>query len=97
MTRETVRKSIERVMRYSGGIRRSDAHGFTIARVIPSGGGGYEEWRICCGSGIAGNSDVWWMEPVSLLTVRRGETTRGPFRTVRDFEKELRRWNKWIP
>jgi hypothetical protein len=95
MTRETVRKTIERVMRYSGGVRRSDAHGLIIGRVIPNGGGGYEEWRIRCGSGIAGHGDAWWLEPISALTANRGEATRGPFRTARDFEKELRRWNRF--
>lgn len=66
--------------------------GIRVWRIFP--GGGRDQWRLRCGSGIAGNSGVWWLEPVNSCAGPR-EITRGPFRTGRELDRALRRWRRW--
>jgi hypothetical protein len=57
-------------------------------------GGQYrqEHWRLCCGSGIASNSGVWHLAPISNLTWHEA---LGPYLTQRDLSKALRAWRRW--
>jgi len=92
MRRESVRRVADKVMRLCGGVI-SDPNGLIVRRVFA--GGGYQTWRLRCGSGIAGNGGLWWLEPISVENGGAREKTRGPFRNVRELERELRRWRRW--
>jgi hypothetical protein len=62
-------------------------------RICRTGIGGCwleQQWRLCCGSGIAGHSGEWWLQYIGPTAERIG-----PFRTVKALEKVLRSWNRW--
>ena len=91
MRRESVVRVAEKVQRVRGGVR-SDPEGIRVRRFDSRRG--MQEWRLRSGSGIAGNSGVWWLEPVGASVSAR-EGMRGPFRTVRELERGLRQWGRW--
>jgi hypothetical protein len=58
----------------------------------PDGGVWLEElWRIHSGSGIAGNSDKWWLTRIG----GGNRQTLGPFTTQRALVATLRKWKRW--
>jgi hypothetical protein len=106
MNRESIRKLLERMnihVRASDAngitIGRVDSdimvtcEGYGEHRKVGFGGSYYQQdWRLHCGSGIAGNSNQWWLQ-----YDERGSHGRllGPFNTAKALEAELRRWRRW--
>jgi hypothetical protein len=94
MTRTTVHRIAAKLQRCYGGTE-SGPDGIRVWRIFP--GGGREPWRLRCGSGIAGNSGVWWLERVNNSGPNSGppEDPHGPFRTGKELDRGLRRWRRW--
>ena len=105
MNRESVLRTIDRVgirvarsvvhgpsIRRSGYVSQCPFDSSTPYRRVSFQGIWYEEeWRLECGSGVAGRSGEWTL--VLMGGPRKGSL--GPVGTVRDLERLLRQWRRW--
>jgi hypothetical protein len=64
----------------------------TPLRLDSAGSYWSQEWRLRCGSGIAGKSGSWFLCPVTPFYWYEN---LGPYTTVRALEKALRAWNRF--